>query len=135
MERFDLQDTQTPSPGTLLRRPKTPDEIKGMASITYRELIGLAPRTPSTNKLAQFLANPRRAHLDVVLRVLRYLNGMKHRSLHIGGVILDVACFLGGYHDGRKSTGTYVLRLVFGSVSAVVGILVPPGNTIWLMYR
>jgi hypothetical protein len=73
-----------------------------MAGSRYRELIdslqyaSLATRpdiTNAMNKLAQFLANPGRAHLDAALRVLRYLKGTKHRSLHLRSGIPDIAGF------------------------------------------
>jgi hypothetical protein len=137
VERFGLQDAQTVTtplaPGTILTKdqcPKTQDEINDMTGSRYRELIGslqyasLATRpdiTYAVNKLSQFLSNPGRVHLDAALRVLRYLNGTKHRSLHLGGGIPDVAGFSdsdwGGDHDDRKSTGAYVFRLGLGSVS------------------
>ena len=101
-----------------------------MVGSRYRELIGslqfasLATRpdiTYAVNKLAQFLANPGRAHPDAALRVLRYLKGTKYRNLHLGGGIPDIAGFSdsdwGGDHDNRKSTGAYVFRLGLRAVS------------------
>ena len=101
-----------------------------MAGSRYRDLISavqyasLATRpdiTFTVNKLAQFLANPGRAHLDEALRVLRYLKGTKHRSLHLGDGIPDIAGFSdsdwGGDHDDRKSTGAYIFRLGLRAVS------------------
>ena len=101
-----------------------------MAGSRYREFIvslqyaSLATRpdiTYAVNKLARFLANPGRAHLDAALRVLRYLKGTKHRNLHLGGGIPDIAGFSdsdwGGDHDDRKSTGAYIFRLGLGAVS------------------
>ena len=97
VERFGLQDAPTITtpltPGTILTKdqcPTTPDEINDMAGSRYRELISslqyasLATRpdiTYAVNKLAQFLANPGRVHLDAALRVLRYLKGTNNRSL------------------------------------------------------
>ena len=134
VERFGLQDVQTVTtpltPRTILTKdqcPTTPDEINDIAGSRYRELIGslqyaLLATCPdityALNKLAQFLANPGR---DADLRVLRYLKGMKNRSLHLGGGIPDIAGFSdsdwGGDHDDRKSTGAYIFRLGLGEVS------------------
>ena len=137
MEHFGLQDVQTVTtpltPRTILMKdqcPTTPDEINDIASSRYRELIGSLQYaslatcpdiTYAVNKLAQFLANPGRVHLDADLRVLRYLKGMKNRSLHLGGGIPDIASFSdsdwGGDHDDHKSTGAYIFRLGLGAVS------------------
>jgi len=131
LERFALQNAQTVAiplaPGTILTKdqwPKTPDEVNDMADSKYRELIGsiqyasLATRPDiiyTVNKLAQFLANPGRAHLDAALRVLHYLKRTRHRSLHLGGGIPDIAGFSDsdweGDHDNRKSTGAHIFVL------------------------
>jgi hypothetical protein len=101
-----------------------------MRNNVYRELVGslqylsLATRpdiTYAVNKLSQFLANPGRAHLDAAMRVLRYLKGTKHWSLHLGGHVADVAGYSdsdwGGDCDDRRSTGAYVFRLGDGAIS------------------
>ena len=134
MERFGLQDAHTSTtplvPGTVLTKdqcPKTPDEINDIADSRYRGLIGslqyasLATRPDTTfavNKLSQFLANLGRVYLDAALRVLRYLKETKHRSLHLGGGIPDIAGFSdsdwGGDHDDQKSTSASIFRLGLG---------------------
>ena len=131
LEHFGLQNAQAVAiplaPGTILMKdqwPKTPDEVNDMADSKYRELIGsiqyasLATHPDiiyAVNKLAQFLANPGRAHLDAALRVLRYPKRTEHRSLHLGGGIPDIASFSdsdwGGDHDDRKSTGAHIFVL------------------------
>ena len=101
-----------------------------MAGNRYRELIGslqylsLATRpdiTYAVNKLSQFLVNPGRAHLNAAMRVLRYLKGTKHHSLHLGGGVPVIAGFSdsdwGGNPDDRKSTSAYVFRLGQGAIS------------------
>jgi hypothetical protein len=96
----------------------------------YRELIGslqylaLATRPDinfATSKLAQFLTNPGRVHLQAALRVLRYLKGAKRWCLNLGGEIADFAGFTdsdwGGDRDDRKSVSAYVFRMGDGAIS------------------
>jgi len=137
VERFGLQNAHAVTapliPGAIITKdqcPTTPEEAEEMGNTFYRELIGslqyvsLATRpdiTVAVNKLAQFLANLRRAHLDNALRVLRYLKGTKHWSLNLGGDVADIAGFSnsdwGGDRDDRKSTGAYVFRMGDRAVS------------------
>jgi hypothetical protein len=137
VERFELQDARTVTfplnPGEILTKdqcPKTAEEAEDMGNSFYQELIGSMqyislPTRPdityAVNKLAQFLANPGRAHLNAALRVLRYLKGTKHWNLNLAGDIGDIAGFSdsdwGGDRDDRKSTGAYVFRMGDGAVS------------------
>ncbi len=43
---------------------QTPDEINDVAGSRYRELMGSLQYAYAVNKLSQFLANPRRVHLN-----------------------------------------------------------------------
>ena len=101
-----------------------------MAGNRYRELIGslqyvsLATRpdiTFAVSKLAQFLTNPARIHLDAALRVLRYLKGTSGRTLNLGGEVPDLAGFSdsdwGGDRDDRKSIGAYVFMMGDGAIT------------------
>ena len=80
-----------------------------MGSLRYSSLATRPDITYAVNKLSQFLANHRRAHLNAALRVLRYLKGTKESCLHLGGGIPNIAGFSdsdwGGNHDDCKSTG------------------------------
>ena len=101
-----------------------------MTGSNYHELIGslqyvsLATRPDITfaiSKLAQFLANPARIHLEAALRILRYLKGMSGRTLNLGGEVADLAGFSdsdwGGDRDDRKSIGAYVFMMGDGAIS------------------
>jgi hypothetical protein len=134
VERFGLQDAHTVTtpltPGTILTKdqcPTTPDEINDMVGSRYRELIGsfqytsLATRpdiTYAVNKLAQFLANPGRVHLDAALLVLRYLKGTKHT---LEAVFLTSPVFQTRVGEAitmiASPTGAYVSRPGLGAVS------------------
>jgi len=100
-----------------------------MAGNQYRELFGsfqyvaLATRpniTCAVSKLAQFLANPSPVHLDVALRVLRYLNVTVKWTLNLGGDISDLAGFsdsdCAGYRDDRRSIGAHLSRMGDGGI-------------------
>ena len=94
VECFGLQNGSTVTtllePGAILtkgRCPTTPAELQGMSGNRYRELIGslqyvaLATRPDisfAISKPAQFLVNPAHIHLDVAIRVLRYLKGTRN---------------------------------------------------------
>ena len=137
VQRFGLQHATTVTtplaPGAVLTKdqcPATPDELKATANNRYRELIGslqyaaLATRPDinfAVSKLAQFLTNPGRVHIEAAHRVLRYLHGTKTRTLNLGGEIPDLAGFSdsdwGGDRDDRKSISAYVFRLGDGTVS------------------
>ena len=137
VERFGLQNAHTVTtpltPGTIYTKdqcPKTPEEIADMAGNRYRELISslqyvsLATRpdiTFAVSKLAQFLTNPARIHLDAALRVLRYLKGMSGRTLNLGGEVPDLAGFSdsdwGRDRDDRKSIGAYIFIMGDGAIT------------------
>ena len=137
VERFRLQNTTTVTtplePGVMLTKgqyPTTPAELQDMSGNRYRQLIGsllfvaLAIRPDisfAISKLAQFLVNPARIHLDAALRVLRYLKGTKKWTLNLGGDVADEAGFTGsdrgGDRDGRKSTSAYIFYMGNGAVS------------------
>jgi len=123
VERSRLQNATTVTtplePGTILTKdqcPTTPAEWQDISGNTYWEAIGslqyvvVAARldiSVAISKLAQFLVNPAQAHLDVALRVLRYLKGTIKWTLNLGGDVADVAGFTdsdwGGDRDDRKS--------------------------------
>ena len=73
------------------------------------------------NKLAQFLTNPSRIHLQATLCVLRYLKGTKIWHLNLSGEIADLAGFSdsdwGGDHNDRKSVSAYVFQMGDGAIS------------------
>jgi hypothetical protein len=137
VERFGLQDAHTVSipltPRAIFTKeqcPKTPEEIADMNGNNYRELIGslqyvsLATRpdiTFAVSKLAQFLNNPARIHLEAALRVLRYLKGTSRHTLNLGGEIADLTGFSdsdwAGDRDDRKSIGAYVFMMGDGAIS------------------
>ena len=137
VERFGLQhatSVTTPlAPGALLtkdRCPATPEEMREVANNNYRELVGslqyaaLATRPDisfAISKLAQFLINPGRAHIEAAHRVLRYVSGTRNRTLNLGGAIPDLAGFTdsdwGGDCDDRKSISAYVFCLGDAAVS------------------
>ena len=78
--------------------------------------------TFAVSKLAQFLTNPARFHLDAALRVLRYLKGTSGGTLNLGGEVPDLAGFSdsdwGGDRDRDdcKSIGPYVFMMGDGAI-------------------
>ena len=89
-----------------------------MGSLQYASLATHLDITYAVNKLSQFLAHHRLAHLSAALQVPRYLKGTKKSCLHLGGGIPNIAGFSdsdwGSDHDDCKSTSAH-LRL--GAVS------------------
>ena len=80
MERFGLQDAQTVTTpltaGTILTKdqcPTTPNDIAGgryrqvISSLQHASIATRPDITSALNNLAQFLANPGRAHLYAAL--------------------------------------------------------------------
>jgi hypothetical protein len=98
--RFGLEDAKAAStplpPGIKLGRelcPSDADEIKQMAKVPYRELIGLLlwiargtrpDISYAVNMLCQVLDNPGRIHWECAKRVVRYLKGTRDYRLTYG---------------------------------------------------
>ena len=118
VERFGLQNITTVTtpleePGAIYTKGQcltTPAELQDMSGNIYRELIGslqyvaLATRPDTSfaiSKLAQFLVNPGRIHLEAALRVLRYLKGTKEWTLNLGGDVADIVGFTVRIGDDR----------------------------------
>ena len=137
VERFGLQHMTTVTtpltPGALLTKdqcPATPEELQEVANNNYRELVGSLQYATLTmqpdisfaiSKLAQFLMNPGRTHIEAAHRVLCYLSGTRNCTLNLRGAIPDLAGFTdsnwGGDHNNRKSIGAYIFCLGDAAVS------------------
>lgn len=134
--RFGL-DNATPAAtpfvqGVALTRDQCPandDEVREMANVPYRELVGslmylrVATRPDISyhvSVLSKFLNNPGRAHWEAAKRVLRFLKGSRDWKLTLGG-FSDLVAYSdadwAGDRDDRKSTGGYVFLVGRGAVS------------------
>ena len=119
-------------PGAILgphQSPKTPAEFKDMENIPYSRGVGklmyfyvaTGPQVGFIVRiLAQFMANPGRAHWEALKRVIRYLKGVKDYWLTLG----TTDDGLEGFTDAdfasqtdRHSISGYVFRYHGGAVS------------------
>ena len=80
-------------------------------SIHYRPDIAY-----SVNKLCQFMNSPSLAHWQALKRLLRFLQGIKHRGLFFAqNSTLTLSCYsnsdCGGDVDDRRSTSGYGIFL------------------------
>ena len=106
-----------------------PNDTRGVSGHIRQHLIGSLQYAPlatrpdisfAISKLAQFLVNPGRIHLEADLRILRYLKGTKEWSLNLGGEVADIAGFTDsgwGDQDDRKSISVNVFRMGQGDMS------------------
>jgi hypothetical protein len=118
---------------TKLDCPTTDSEKKEMESYPYRELVGALiwisliahfEITHASYYLAQFSANPGKAHWNAAKRVLRYLAGVRSSVLMLGGD-RETSTTLVGYSDSdwardvdtRRSISGYAYRLGNGTIS------------------
>lgn len=114
-------------PGLSLSRdqsPKTENEVKEMANVPYRSLIGclsfIASRTRpditfSVNLLSQFQSNPGKIHWDCLIKVLGYTYATRSLKLNLSNFndniisLFSDADFASSKDDRRSTTGTLVL--------------------------
>jgi hypothetical protein len=140
LERFNMSEcrpVEVPLPmGTRLSVndcASTPEDKDEMAKRPYRALVGSLMWLATMSRpdiayavihLAQFNANPGRAHWNAALRVLRYLKGTRDYALVLGGAGGTRSEFVGysdsswgnDWDDGRSVAG-YVFQLDGATIS------------------
>ncbi|KAH7387965.1 hypothetical protein KP509_16G051000 [Ceratopteris richardii] len=110
--------------------PKNDDAASYMKSVPYASACGslmyamVATRPDiahAVGVVSRFMANPGRAHWEVVKSILRYLKGTKSKCLCYGKGPLELKGFcdsdMAGDVDTRKSTSGYVYILAGGAIS------------------
>jgi hypothetical protein len=132
----DANPVATPmDPGLKLQRVDrsklTYHDIENLNKLPYRSLVGcllyiaIGTRPDiayAIQQLSQFLDNYSYAHWHAATRVVRYLKGTKHFSLHLGG---NNNVNILGYTDSdwancldtRRSVGGYTFNLGSGAIS------------------
>lgn len=109
---------------------KLEDDTNLVDAHQYQRLVGrllyLTVTQPnitfSVNLLSQFLSNPRQSHMDVAIRVLRYLKMTPGQGLFLpaaGNISLDAYCDAdwGGCQFTRRSTTGYFITMGGAPVS------------------
>jgi hypothetical protein len=109
----------------------TPQERRNASRLPYHQAIGSMSHAAqytrpdiafSVSRLSSFLSAPTEQHWEAAKRLLRYINGSSHYSLHLGGydsnthgIHLSAWCDSnwagGGDDEDRRSTSGFVIQL------------------------
>jgi hypothetical protein len=140
LKRFDMEECnaqRTPMDAKLTLSkadgPTMAEEVEEMKEYPYRELVGALIWIAHISRpdivfaagyLAQFNANPGKAHWTAAKRVLRYLAGTRDSSLVLGNNTSDPTVLVGFSDsdwardvDDRRSISGYVFQLGGSTVS------------------